>query len=919
MKEKVSILIFLFVFTCFSFLTCEKDKEPGSMTNKLKFSNVEVDSVSYREAKISYELENLDKNNLQSLDICYNTSGEPTRENSTVSLTISSSGNKKINGLSPDTKYYFRLYTVLDEASKYWEENTFTTQQITRPELKTTEITDTTAKAAKSGGEILDKNGGAINKCGICWNTNGSPTIDHTTTVDTLRTNTFNSQLDSLHFSTTYYVRAYATNEAGTAYGNEISFTTKDGLAKLTTHEVTDITYIEAKSGGNISENGGYEIDKRGVCWSKSSGPTLEDHATEDGSGIGKFTSTLSGLDKNSVYFVRAYATNEPGVAYGNEIEFTTNDMNMAVSTDNISNITANSALSGGSIVNSSSYSITARGVCWNNTGNPTVSDNKTENGSGDGDFNSSLSGLNYSTTYYVRAYATHDAGTVYGEEKELTTLDGIPSLTTQPASNITPSSAESGGDITENDGLSIQSRGICWNTNGNPDTDDNTTTDGSGTGSYTSDLTGLSLNTTYYVRAYATTDAGTGYGDEITFSVGGKPSVSTSSISGIDGASAESGGNVTDDGGFSVTEKGICWSTSSNPTMSDNTTTNGSGTGSYSSSITGLSTSTTYYVRAYATNDAGTVYGEEKTFTTTDGLPEVTTNEVTNIDINSAKTGGNITDNGGFPVTVRGICWSTSQNPTINDNHTTNGSGTGSFTSEMTGLTEGTTYYVRAYATNETGTAFGEEKSFTALQLTGTFTDSRDGQTYEWVRIGDQVWMAENLNYDQNSYGNDWCYDNDQSNCDTYGRLYDWNAVMQGEGSSNSNPSSVQGVCPDGWHVPSDDEWTELAEYISNDNGGYSQDGDDWNNVGNHLKATSGWGSSYNGADDYGFSGLPGGKRTSVGDYREIGYDGYWWSTKGKYLTATAWLRSLNYNSEFFYRFNNSKDIGFSVRCIKD
>jgi uncharacterized protein (TIGR02145 family) len=353
----------------------------------------------------------------------------------------------------------------------------------------------------------------------------------------------------------------------------------------------------------------------------------------------------------------------------------------------------------------------------------------------------------------------------------------------------------------------------------------------------------------------------------------------------------------------------GICYNNSSEPTLDDNTVSLSTST-SGTKTIDGLSPNTEYYFRLYAEISGTTIYSDDKNFSTNPlEKPSVTTTEVTNIDTTSATSGGNIKDNGGLSITARGICWSTSQNPTINDNNTSDGSGTGSFTSELTGLSEGTEYYVRAYATNDAGTAYGEEISFLA-GVNGTFTDSRDEQTYEWVRIGDQVWMAENLNYDQDSYGNDWCYGNNSSNCDTYGRLYDWAAVMQGVSSSSSNPSGVQGVCPDGWHVPSDEEWTELENYVSND--GHS------GSVGTALKSTSGWNDNGNGTDDYGFSGLPGGARAYNGNFFDFGYEGHWWSATNN-PSVNIWSRSLESSNELFTKEHWSPSYGFSIRCLRD
>ncbi len=229
-------------------------------------------------------------------------------------------------------------------------------------------------------------------------------------------------------------------------------------------------------------------------------------------------------------------------------------------------------------------------------------------------------------------------------------------------------------------------------------------------------------------------------------------PTVTTSAVSNTTSSTATCGGNVTNDGNATVTARGVCWSTSHNPTVSNSHTTDGSGTGSFTSSITGLSQNTTYYVRAYATNSVGTAYGEERTFTTSASvsLPTVTTSSVSSITSSTATCGGNVTNDGNATVTARGVCWSTSHNPTVSNSHTTDGSGTGSFTSSITGLSANTTYYVRAYATNSAGTAYGEELTFTTnTQCFGGFDENGASNAVFTVASGRTVKFSRgNLQY---------------------------------------------------------------------------------------------------------------------------------------------------------------------------
>ena len=292
--------------------------------------------------------------------------------------------------------------------------------------------------------------------------------------------------------------------------------------------------------------------------------------------------------------------------------------------------------------------------------------------------------------------------------------------------------------------------------------------------------------------------------------------------------------------------------------------------------------------------------------------LTTLTTTTATIITSNSATLGGNVTFDGGDNVTVRGVCWSTTANPTTASSKTTDGTGLGSFVSILTGLTANTKYYVRAYAINSTGTAYGNEQNFTTTSITVT---DIDGNVYNTLTIGTQVWMKENLKTtkyrdgisiplvtDATAWSNlstpGYCwYNNDATNYKaTYGAIYNWYTVTTGK------------LCPIGWHVPSDAEWTTLTTYL----GGESVAAGKMKETG-----TTHWTSPNTGTtNESGFTALPGGHYN--GAFYFIGNDGYWWSTT-EYSATDAWNLHLYHNVNNVFRESSNKKIGFSVRCIKD
>ena len=502
----------------------------------------------------------------------------------------------------------------------------------------------------------------------------------------------------------------------------------------------------------------------------------------------------------------------------------------------------------------------------------------------------------------------------------QLTTGTLLPqvAVTTSEPTDITATSAVACGIVTVEEGSHVFLRGVCWGTEPEPTIDGSHTSGEAVAGSQSVTLTELSPSTTYYVRAYAVSDCGLTYGNELTFTtLNGVPVVTTSEVTDVTGNSALCGGTVTDDGGLAISARGVCWSTSHNPTLSDSHTSNGTGTGSFISSLTGLSTSTTYFVRAYATTAQATSYGEEMTFISLSGIPVVSTAEVSGITANSATCGGTIATDGGLAITARGVCWSTSHNPTIADSHTTNGTGTGSFTSNITGLNASTTYYVRAYATNSYVTIYGGEQSFT------TEAGGGSGGDHAYVDLGlpsGLLWATCNVGANApEEYGDYFAWGETQSK-DTY----NWSTYQYCNGSSstltkycNNSNYGYNGFTDDltillpeddaatanwgsDWRMPTREEWQELYQNTTHT----------WttqNGVNGRLFTASNGNSLFLPAAGY---------RFNSGLYYAGSHGDYWSSSLNTDYPDDAW--ELYFNSGNCGMSSNRRYDGQSVRPVR-
>jgi len=428
-------------------------------------------------------------------------------------------------------------------------------------------------------------------------------------------------------------------------------------------------------------------------------------------------------------------------------------------------------------------------------------------------------------------------------------------------------------------------------------------------------------------------------------------PVLSTTEPTEITQTTVTAGGNINSDGGEDIISAGICWSTSTNTSVKDKHTNDAKEIGNFTSKLTGLTPDTKYYIRAYAVNKTDIGYGNEITFTTSPiALATLSTANIDSITSATAVCGGNITFDGGGAIIERGICWAIHQNPTTDNDRTLDGTGTGSFISDIKCLSFATTYYVRAYATNSAGTAYGNQLSFTTKgtnpiifnpDLTyGSVTDI-DGNCYKTIQIADRIWMAENLRTSryndgslipnvvnntewsilcypvQNQFG-EWinggtgafCWYNNSETFDSeYGKLYNWMAANTGK------------LCPVGWRIPDSGDWERLIK--------------DWSEYnpmefkfGYYLMetGTDHWDESLNvfpegiiANNSTGFTVLPGGYRQVDGLFRNLGSISYFWGSNYVLydLVSRFYIPSSPPTHTSYYAAQAGS--GYSVRCIKN
>lgn len=508
-----------------------------------------------------------------------------------------------------------------------------------------------------------------------------------------------------------------------------------------------------------------------------------------------------------------------------------------------------------------------------------------------------------------------------------------LPEVKTFNAIDISGISAILRGEVLNDGGSEVTEYGIYWGKHHIPQHWGEKLVTGNGTGEFSVQINGLAENTRYFFIAYAVNEKGRSVGERLSFITSPSvPEVKTLQVLGITSSSALLRGEVTDNGGDEVTERGVFWSTEPEPQETGEKMVIGKGSGEFSETIYGLEDETRYYIKAYAVNKKGMGSGEEKSFTALD-LPIISTTPPENVKATSAVAGGTVHESGGSPVSGYGIYLSTKPSARETGDRIPAGEGTGEFTIELENLNPDTKYYYTAYSTNSNGTSSGMEYSFKTWAYVSTVRDV-DGNSYETRVIGEQKWMTENLAVSRYNNGTgielvsegdeQWItssqgyygvYNDEGGNESVFGYLYNW-YVTENE----------HNICPEGWRVPSEEDWQELEshlglddfeiellEFRGSDHGGMLKD------TGTVNMQTGFWHPPNTMAtNETGFTALPAGYRDRKGDSYLQNYYGNWWSSTTA-EEGTAWFRFLSNSSGQIGRHYSSKRNGYSIRCIKE
>ena len=682
-----------------------------------------------------------------------------------------------------------------------------------------------------------------------------------------------------------YDITLVVSNPAGSdSLTKNTYITVNSTLPTVYTGSVAGLNYYGANVNGSVIDNGGDSVSAYGVCWNKTGLPTLLDSFSVDGSGVGSFVSILSGLETNTTYYARAYASNTVGTGYGAEVSFTTLNALIAWCSPPVSDYDGNT------------YNTVLIGQqCWMKSNLKSIHYS-----------NGDLIPHIHSVPGWFHLQNNEAAYCYQNYDSTLTDVHGI--LYTWPAAMQTDLYNVPTVDTVQ---------GICpvgWHL---PSDEEWKLLEGNVDSQYG------------YPDPEWDVNAWRGYdsGKNIKTTSGWSTGNGTNSF----GFSAQSSGQRNIAGSFSGLNSMCQWwsSTQWDTAKAFSRSLNYFNDGSYRNyphKFYGLS------VRCL--KDPGTIQAPDQT---------VFTETISNISQTTTLVGGEIASNIANPIIARGLCWNTFGHPSVHDSVSVDSSGVGTFMSQLSGLLPNTRYYVKAYAISSVDTLYGNEETFMTLVDCPISVTDVEGNVYNTIVIGTQCWMKSNLRTTHYANGDSipyvaadstWddlaatdtacCYlENNASYVPEYGVLYSWQAVVGSDMASSIVPSGVQGVCPDGWHVPSMEEFQMLEGEVDSQYGypNLIWDEEGWHGFdsGKNLKSVSGWNSGGNGTDLYGFSAKPSSDRIYNGNFPAPGNHCHFW-TSAQYNNSYAYSITISaFRDDTDKHEYSNKTMGFSVRCVKD
>lgn len=793
------------------------------------------------------------------------------------------------------------------------------------------EINETTAVI---GAEVID-NSDRATSYGLCWSTSNMPTLGDNFDPQNgkVAKTTYTSTLINLAPETLYHVRAYILEgDKDAIYSGTMSFTTLERSTINVSSPATNDVWVIGETYNiewtdNIDENVKIELYQ--------GGSKLEDLGTSTESD-GEYTWTvLESLSAGEDYFIKIISIDNAGITAQSAL-FTIAEGEY---------ISVTEPTTGSSWQKGSDQSIT-----WNDNidgnvkidlfQNDALKENIKTSTESDGNYLWTVPmTLSPDDDYSIRISSVAETSIV--DKSAVFSIFAIePTVSTLEATNITGDSATLKGTVNaKGETVSVSFEWGLSDLYGTSVGASPPSASGNSVTPVSAVIRGLEPGTTYHYRIKA--GEGDAFGADMFFPTDDFPVVSTSTISTFTHNSAVLGGEVTDESGSTVTERGVCWSAS--PTVPDTILGDhlviDSGTDPFSANITGLESDITYNVRAYAVNGVGIQYGSTRSFTT-EPEPSIT--------ITGPALGGHWIGNENLFITweitnvdgdVSIVLLKAGSSSTILKNSVLASSEQAEWPIPPDQEYR-KDYSVKITSLNNTDIT-DESESFTVSEATGStggVTD-KEGNLYTTIKIGKQWWMAENLKtrfYADGSpltsviavgditgdYITKYCfdYDDNSSNSDTYGRLYTWAAAMNGESGSNLNPSEIQGVCPAGWHLPSDTEWKEMEIYIGMSAVQADLIGARGTTEGGELKesGTVHWTSPNTGANNqYGFTALPGGYFYFTGGFYQLLFETYFWSSTDD--GDNAYTRKLEYDLSTVIRNPGNKAVGISIRCVMD